>query len=571
MHSNIAKTFVYLLFFFIFNLNFDANSSSKQVLYSHKSISDYFSGLVSSNNNNHKLAIKYFNNLKHLKNDHDQFNREIIIALVQSNKISESFLYLKKLKKENINFFQANLLLGVNYLVEKKFNKSGKYFSSIIENKKFYDMERLIAEILLNYVKIFNNRSYDFNGALLNVPGNYENLVLIQKAFLNCYLDNEIADESFLKLIDSNTLNFMRYNFFYVNFLISKNYENEAKKILENKTNTFDHNLLLEQSRFFLNEGKGATLKEMFNCANPNHLAAEFFYLIANYYSGDGKHNLSNFYLNLSLYLNPDFIFNNLLLAENYFLLENFDDSRQIYSMFDSKNSVYDWYAQKRLALIKSKFEDNESALSFLNKSFKKINKPNAKHYYDLANFYKDYEKYEESIKYYNKVLSKVDNDDPMYPKILHKRGMSYERLKLWKKSDDDLTQSLNLSPKEPYVLNYLAYSWLERNINLDKSIEMLKMAFDQKKDDPYIIDSLGWGMYLTGRYHEAERLLQKAVKLMPLDPIVNDHYGDILFKLDKNLQANYFWNYVLSLENTEEEMKEKIKKKLIFGIKNNS
>ena len=239
MHSNIAKTFVYLLFFFIFNLNFDANSSSKQVLYSHKSISDYFSGLVSSNNNNHKLAIKYFNNLKHLKNDHDQFNREIIIALVQSNKISESFLYLKKLKKENINFFQANLLLGVNYLVEKKFNKSEKYFSSIIENKKFYDMERLIAEILLNYVKIFNNRSYDFNGALLNVPGNYENLVLIQKAFLNCYLDNEIADESFLKLIDSNTLNFMRYNFFYVNFLISKNRENEAKKILKNKTNTF--------------------------------------------------------------------------------------------------------------------------------------------------------------------------------------------------------------------------------------------------------------------------------------------------------------------------------------------
>ena len=571
MHSNIAKTFVYLLFFFIFNLNFDANSSSKQVLYSHKSISDYFSGLVSSNNNNHKLAIKYFNNLKHLKNDHDQFNREIIIALVQSNKISESFLYLKKLKKENINFFQANLLLGVNYLVEKKFNKSEKYFSSIIENKKFYDMERLIAEILLNYVKIFNNRSYDFNGALLNVPGNYENLVLIQKAFLNCYLDNEIADESFLKLIDSNTLNFMRYNFFYVNFLISKNYENQAKKILENKTNTFDHNLLLEQSRFFLNEGKGGTLKEMFNCANPNHLGAEFFYLIANYYSSDGKHKLSNFYLNLSLYLNPDFIFNNLLLAENYFLLENFDDSRQIYSMFDSKNSVYDWYAQKRLALIKSKLEDNESALSFLNKSFKKINKPNAKHYYDLANFYKDFEKYEESIEYYDKVLSKVDNDDPMYPKILHKRGMSYERLKLWKKSDDDLTQSLNLSPKEPYVLNYLAYSWLERNINLDKSIEMLKMAFDQKKDDPYIIDSLGWGMYLTGRYHEAERLLQKAVKLMPLDPIVNDHYGDILFKLDKNLQANYFWNYVISLENTEEEMKEKIKKKLIFGIKNNS
>ena len=92
-----------------------------------------------------------------------------------------------------------------------------------------------------------------------------------------------------------------------------------------------------------------------------------------------------------------------------------------------------------------------------------------------------------------------------------------------------------------------------------------------KKKNDPYIIDSLGWGMYLTGKYYEAEILLRKAVKLMPLDPIVNDHYGDTLFKLNKNLQANYFWNYVLSLDNTEEEMKKKIKKKLIFGVRNSS
>ena len=252
-------------------------------------------------------------------------------------------------------------------------------------------------------------------------------------------------------------------------------------------------------------------------------------------------------------------------------LLENFDDSRQIYSMFDSKNSVYDWYAQKRLALIKSKLEDNESALSFLNKSFNELENPTVKNYYDLANFYKDFEKYEESIKYYTKALNIISNDHLLYPKILHRRGMSYERLKLWEKSEDDLIQSLSLVPEEPYVLNYLAYSWLERNINLEKSMEMLEVAFNKKREDPYIIDSLGWGMYLTGRYEEAEKLLQKAVKLMPLDPIVNDHYADILWKLNKNLQANYFWNYVLNLETTENEMKDKIKEKLILGIQNHS
>ena len=571
MNSNISKTFFYLLIFFVFISNFDANSSNKRALYSHKSISDYFSGVVSSKNNNSKLAIKYFNNLKHLKNDHDQFNREIVVALIHSNKISESFEYLKKLKKGNVNFYEGNLLLGIHYLKEKKFKKSKAYFEAAIENKKFYDMEKLISDVLLNYVKVFENKSYDFNDRFTNIPKNFGNFLLIQKAFLNCYLNNESADQTFVKLTDPDGLNFVRYNFFYSNFLVSKNRESEAKKILEGNISILDNNLLLEQSLSFLNEKKADELGKIFNFNNPNHLIAEFFYLLANYYASDGEYKISNFYLNLSLFLNPNFIYNNLLLAENYFMLDNYIESKNIYSIFDSQNPTYYWYSKKRLAIIKSELENNKSAINFLKKSLKNLKKPSIKHYYDLANFYKDFEMYEESIQYYNKVLEKMENNDPMYPKILHKRGMSYERLKLWKKSEDDLTQSLYLSPEEPYVLNYLAYSWLERNINLDKSIEMLKIAFNQKKNDPYIIDSLGWGMYLTGRYDEAEKLLQRAVSLMPTDPIVNDHYADILFKLNRNLQANYFWKYVLSLETTEKEMKEKIKKKLIFGIQNNS
>ena len=188
-----------------------------------------------------------------------------------------------------------------------------------------------------------------------------------------------------------------------------------------------------------------------------------------------------------------------------------------------------------------------------------------------MANFYKDFEKYRESNKYYTMVLNNMSSNHKFYPKILHRRGMGYERLKLWKKSEDDLIKSLSLAPEEPHVLNYLAYSWLERNINLDKSIEMLQIAHNKKSEDPYIIDSLGWGMYLVGKYEEAEKFLQKAVELMPLDPIVNDHYADVLWKLNKNLQANYFWNYALNLETTEKEMKDKIKKKLILGIQNSS
>ena len=121
--------------------------------------------------------------------------------------------------------------------------------------------------------------------------------------------------------------------------------------------------------------------------------------------------------------------------------------------------------------------------------------------------------------------------------------------------------------PDQPYVLNYLAYSWIEKKINTGKALEMLKRATKLRENDGYIIDSLGWAYYANKNYVDAEKFLQRAVELMPLDPIINDHYADTLWMLNKNIQARYFWNYVLSLGNTEEGLKDNIGKKLIFGI----
>ena len=96
----------------------------------------------------------------------------------------------------------------------------------------------------------------------------------------------------------------------------------------------------------------------------------------------------------------------------------------------------------------------------------------------------------------------------------------------------------------------------------------MLEIAYAQSKNDPYIIDSIGWAYYLTGDYVRAENLLRKAIELMPSDPIVNDHYGDILWKLDRKMQANYFWNNVLSFEDIEDQMKKDIHYKIFKGPK---
>ena len=151
---------------------------------------------------------------------------------------------------------------------------------------------------------------------------------------------------------------------------------------------------------------------------------------------------------------------------------------------------------------------------------------------------------------------------------LLYRRGGSYERIGEYEKADKDLLRALKINPEDAYVLNYLAYSWLERDYKINEAIEMLEKAYSIKNNDPYIIDSIGWAYYLVEDYLKAEKFLRRAVELMPEDPIVNDHYGDILWKLDRKIQARYFWASVLKMDDAEKNILEKINIKIVEGLK---
>ena len=163
--------------------------------------------------------------------------------------------------------------------------------------------------------------------------------------------------------------------------------------------------------------------------------------------------------------------------------------------------------------------------------------------------------------------MNLMDRDELNYADLLYRRGGSFERIGKYEESDKDLLDALKIIPNNSYVLNYLAYSWLERNQNINKAILMLEKAYKENENDPYIIDSVGWGYFLVGKYKDAEKYMRRALELMPNDPIVNDHYGDILWKLNRKIQAQYFWNSVLKMDDAEKEMIEKIKVKLINGL----
>ena len=329
-------------------------------------------------------------------------------------------------------------------------------------------------------------------------------------------------------------------------------------------------NLLLEQSEKFILAKNEKKIKNFFNCKRPQDNIAEIFYIIASLYSSEKEYRISNFYLKISNFMNNNFTTNKTLLAENFFYQGKYNESKKIYKSIKLIGPVYSWHASKRIAMILSKQQGEKYSPSDLEKEFKLLVNPNFQDYYELANFYKNRNYFKESINYYTLALENIDKDHLLISKILDRRGTSYERIDDWKNAEKDLKDSLKISPDDPHVLNYLAYSWVEKKINLDEALKMLKKANSLKRNDGYITDSLGWAYFAKSNYIEAEKYLQKAVELMPLDPVINDHYADTLWMLKKNIQARYLWNHVLNLERTEKKLKEDIKKKLIYGVTKN-
>jgi len=564
----IKKIYIILFFLTIFLIQLEAFARDSKALYTRENISNYFLGIVSANNNFNNEALRYLKKVESLKNRHSKFNVEFVRTLVLLEKFDEAFIFSKSVWDENELFFEADLLLGLDSFKKKDYKNSEKYFerlNKISRYNVFFD--DLIGNVLISWSQASQGNREDSFRILEKIPKPYRHFTKTQNSFLKCYFDSSDTENSFEEIIQDKNYNFSRYNFFLANYYLFKNKNVEAKKIIKNGRKKYNSNLLIKETENLLLKGKNEKIKSFFNCKNPNDVLAEFFYVLANLYSSERNYQLSNFYLKISLFLNKKFLTNNALLAENFYYQKKYQLSKKTYKSLKSIGPVYSWYASKSIATILLNEKGKKYSVNSLKKEFNSLSNPNFEHYYELANFYKDNEYYEKSIKYYSLTLKEIKKDHFLVPKILDRRGTSFERLGDWENAEKDLIESLKILPDQAHVLNYLAYSWIDKGINLDEGLEMLKKANQIRKEDGYIIDSLGWAYYAKKNYIEAERFLQRAVELLPFDPIINDHYADTLWMLNRNIQARYIWGNILKLDRVEQKLRDTISKKLIFGI----
>ena len=552
--------YIYLFIIFLLYQTSSFSKISDVNKFDQKNLSNYFSAVLSINNNDAKNSLKFLENSKILNDRHEEHFKNYIKSLVANEKVD---LAIKKIKysQNNYSFLEREVILLVDNLINKNLEKSSlnlEKIESLIDPDDRYHI--ILSKVLKNYLGVFksnNIKSYKNN--------NFAELDDISLAFLSCYFDLKNTDKRFEEFIEYDGSS-SRYIYFYLDYLIEQNKINKIDQVLQN-INQLNKPLLIAQSVKWIEEKNYNKLNNLFSCKNEKDIIAEFFYLIANLYSSQGLYKESNFYIILAKYLNPNFTLNSTLLIENYMDTKKYKLVKNELSNIEKDNVIYNWFKVKKNASIIQETKNDDSALKFIKKEYRKIQNPSNKILFDMANILRNFQDYEGAIEIYSNLIRYPNYSAEEYADLLYKRGTSYERKKDFLKADEDLIESLKIDPDEPYVLNYLGYSWLERSYKIPDAMDMLKEAYSLRENDPYITDSIGWAYYLIEDFVNAKKYLEKAVKLMPYDPIVNDHYGDVLWRLNKKVQARYFWNGVLKLEDTEEELKKEIEKKLVFGL----
>ena len=525
-------------------------------------VSNYFSGILLLNNSEYENSQRYLKKLNGLETSHLNYSAKYLYSLINSGNYKEAFNYSKKLEKLKLDSFESQLILGIYYLKNENISLAKKYFSKAKNRNSGLILNNYVSNSLYNWSNLINLNQA--TSELQKLNNRFENLNIIQNVFLNCHFNDSKTNNLFVEMISNQKTDFSRYNYFYASYVASTGNLKDAKRIVSNALENHPRNLLLNQYKIDLSKNKNVLA---FSCKKEEHIIAEILYITANALSSQSIYPLSNFYLNLSKYLNKNFHSFNNLLAENFYKTGNFKKAKDIYINLSKNGEAFNWHSSQQLARILIQNKNLNEALKLLKKSYDNLLNKEIYATFDYAEFLKNNEKFEESIPLYTKIIETVGKKHPLYSEATDGRGVSFERIGKWDKAEKDLLKSLEVNPDQAYVINYLAYSWIEQGVKIKKSLSMLERANELRSNDPYITDSLGWALFKLERYKEAKDYLQLAVKLMPADPIVNDHFGDVLWKNGNKIQARYYWNYVLGLEKTESKLRKIVEEKLTKGL----
>lgn len=530
---------------------------------------NYLAGRFAYYNSDVDVAIKYFSRALEKDPDNRLLIEHSFLLDLQAGRWDTASKSAREIIKREPKHNIARLFLGVVSFKEKNYAEARKHFSIVEE-----DARKLFAIVGKTY---FLQLATELALAWTAVADNKQSLALkilakkkkgVRETAYRSYHRALIAD-----LINKPAIAAAEYRQLqkhgptvrllnaYSRHLANQKKFAEAAKLLKkyaDKPSIYPTTAELYQ-QIVKKEKVGL------HAATPEMGLAEVFYRNSLYLTRQpGQIELAQSFMKLALYLHPDFDDGNTTLAQIYVMAKKHKEAIETYDRIKTNSPVW-LQVQINKAFSYNALKEVDRAKTIL-KGIAKDNPKEIAPIIALGRVLLNHKDYKEAAVYYTKALELIKKPLREHWVYYFRRGIAYERTNQWDLAEKDLLQALKLNPDEPDVMNYLGYSWVDQNKNLDQAIDLIKKAVSKRPRSGEIVDSLGWAYYRLKVFDKAVQALEKAVILKPDDPVINDHLGDAYWKVGRKMEAGFQWNLALTLK-PEPKVEADIKRKIKEGL----
>ncbi len=356
--------------------------------------------------------------------------------------------------------------------------------------------------------------------------------------------DAAAADAAYRKADEATGGKSLTVALAYATWLQATNRPNDAERVLDKFLETAPGNPVGISAITRLRNGKAIARR----IATAQQGAAEGFYGIASAVGDEQSQDVAIVYLRLAQFLDAGHDGALAFLGGAMERAERFDEATELYLAVPESSPFY-VTAQVSAADLLDDHDKTDQAIKILRR-LERDEQTSALAASALGDVYRQRSDWPAAVEAYTRAVDRtgppfVEDDWP----IFYARGIANERARRWPQAEADFLQALKLKPEQPQVMNYLAYSWVERGENTDEALKMLQRAVDQRPDDGYIIDSLGWAHFRLGHYDKAVEVLETAIQFSPYESTINEHLGDAYWMTGRKREAQFLWNHALKLK----------------------
>ena len=493
----------------------------------------------------------------------DDPNNAVLIERVfvfdlSEGKIASAEDYAERVLSFNSQHRMARFVLGLRDVRLKRYVRARENF----KKAAYTPIGELTSALLTAWTYAAQgNQASAFNALdKLDQNESLENFKAYHGALIADYLGASLRAESFYKKAYAQAGNSLRVVQAYGNYLERNNRKDEARKIYEQFLSTAEKNPLVGQALDNLEKG----VKPTAFVKSPQAGMSEALFSVASALSDDQGLDVALAYAQLALSVDGDKNINLTLLGDIYESMNSYQRSIDAYDAID-KTSVLKPNADLEVAVNLQRLEKKDEAKARL----KALTEADPKDYdvlVTLGNLYRNNEEFAAAASIYDQAIALLGEAQRDNWTVYYYRGISLERTKQWDKAEADFRKALQLEPDQPMVLNYLGYSMIDKKLNLNEAIGMVRKAVELKPNDGYIVDSLGWAHFRLGEYEEAVKQLERAVELKPADPVIADHLGDAYWRVGRQLEARFQWQHAKDNKPEPEDLA-RIEKKLKEGL----